>query len=722
MSEERFNRLETKIDSLSWRLRHLEQMVSGVPQEAEQVTRPRKQEVRPEAVPRPVVRPTKPKPQRQERPQPETVPVAPKRSAGTEVPSLKDRARGFEELLGGRLLAWAGGAAFIVGVGFFMALAISNGWIGEMARSVMAFVASAALLGGGVWLHEKKGRTQASLAMAGAGIAGLFLSLIAATQLYDLIPSFTALVIATGIGAIGTAIAVRFSSQIIGGLGLIGALLAPALVGAGASSEAVAFILVALAATVGVLAWQKWWWLAFAAFLVSVPQILSWVEVSGSVTGIVFVLSVFLALNILAAIGYELRVPTEKVRASSLTLLTAATAVVALAGYFRLDELSTGSEAVVWLVGLAVFHVALGLFLIDSDRFNRLLGIWIIGKGVALADIAFGLIGSGPVLSAGWSVSAVFFAYIGYRSSQDRQATQIGAIAQLVLAGGYILISEAPLESVSGGPESLAGAIIGLTTFAAALFMCSRLLGKERVDWIQGLDGIGFVALAYLASVTLVGLWVVAAWVGLGVAAALLSRYLDRSVAMGVSGLFIAGALLHSLVQEAVPASLVAGLSDIPEALASLLAVAAGCFAVGYILRNEETWWKPAFFVGGSTVLLYLASTLIVTPFQPGETVVTTDLASLDVRQQGQMLLSIFWAITGLAFLAYGLIRDRELLRLGGFGLLVVALVKVFTYDLSTLDSIYRVLSLVVLGLLLLISAYTYQRMKSRQREPVGNE
>lgn len=715
MTEERLNKIEERIENLSWRLRHLEQAVSGAPLEAEQAVRQRKQEERPEAAPRPEIRPTPPRPQRPARPQPETVPATPRRSVRAEAPSLKDTVRGLEELLGGRLLAWAGGAAFIVGVGFFFALAISNGWIGETMRVILGFAASASLLGGGVWLHQKKDRTQASLAMAGVGIAGLFLSLIAATKLYELIPSFTALVVALCIGAIGTVVAVRFSSQIVGGLGLIGALLAPALVGAEPSGVAVAFIMVALASTVGVLTWQRWWWLAFAAFLVSVPQLLPWVDVSESGIAVVFVLSLFLVLNILAAIGYELRVPSEKVRASSLTLLTAASAVVALAGYFRLDVLGTGSEADIWIVGLAVFHLALGLALIDSGRFNRLLGVWIIGKGVALADIAFGLIGSGPVLSAGWSVSAAFFAFVGFRSSQDRLVTRIGVLAQLALAAGYIVLYEAPFESVSAGPESLSGAIIGLATFAAALFICARLLAKESRDWMRGLDSVGFIALAYLAAVTLDDLWVVVAWVGLGVATAVLSRYLDRTVAMAVAGLYLAGALLHSVALEATPASLVEGLNDVPEALASLLAVTAGCFAVGYIMRNDETWWKPTLYVGGSTMLLYLASTLIITPFQPGGGAEGSNLINLDILQRGQVLLSVFWALTGLAFLAYGLLRDKDLLRLGGFGLLVVAIIKVFFYDLSTLDSMYRVLSLVVLGLLLLAAAYTYQRLRTHR-------
>ena len=49
---------------------------------------------------------------------------------------------------------------------------------------------------------------------------------------------------------------------------------------------------------------------------------------------------------------------------------------------------------------------------------------------------------------------------------------------------------------------------------------------------------------------------------------------------------------------------------------------------------------------------------------------------------------------------------------LAGFGLLTVAVVKVFAYDMAALQAEYRVLSFVVLGLLLLAGAYAYQRMR----------
>jgi len=80
--------------------------------------------------------------------------------------------------------------------------------------------------------------------------------------------------------------------------------------------------------------------------------------------------------------------------------------------------------------------------------------------------------------------------------------------------------------------------------------------------------------------------------------------------------------------------------------------------------------------------------------------------------QTGQVLLSAFWALTGFGTLVYGLLRNVPSLRRAGLALLVVAIAKVFTYDLSQLTAIHRVLSLIALGLLLLAGAFAYQRVR----------
>jgi uncharacterized membrane protein len=48
--------------------------------------------------------------------------------------------------------------------------------------------------------------------------------------------------------------------------------------------------------------------------------------------------------------------------------------------------------------------------------------------------------------------------------------------------------------------------------------------------------------------------------------------------------------------------------------------------------------------------------------------------------------------------------------------LLGIAVFKVFFYDLAELESIYRVLSFIALGLLLLVGAFAYQRVRPGEK------
>jgi uncharacterized membrane protein len=80
----------------------------------------------------------------------------------------------------------------------------------------------------------------------------------------------------------------------------------------------------------------------------------------------------------------------------------------------------------------------------------------------------------------------------------------------------------------------------------------------------------------------------------------------------------------------------------------------------------------------------------------------------------GQALLRGLGPATGLAALLLGLLRDERTLRLGALALLLTAIGKVFGYDLAALEALYRVGSFIALGLLLLVSAGLWQRMRPR--------
>ncbi|HEV2812524.1 MAG TPA: hypothetical protein VGW10_04660, partial [Solirubrobacteraceae bacterium] len=79
------------------------------------------------------------------------------------VPAGTQRA-GLEDLVAGRVLAWAGGAAVFVGIVLLFAVAVSRGWVGEGARTLIGGLASFTLAATGAWLQERRSRTDAAMA------------------------------------------------------------------------------------------------------------------------------------------------------------------------------------------------------------------------------------------------------------------------------------------------------------------------------------------------------------------------------------------------------------------------------------------------------------------------------------------------------------------------------------------------------------------------------
>ncbi len=102
-----------------------------------------------------------------------------------------------------------------------------------------------------------------------------------------------------------------------------------------------------------------------------------------------------------------------------------------------------------------------------------------------------------------------------------------------------------------------------------------------------------------------------------------------------------------------------------------------------------------------------------------GQQLSTANYASfeeLNLNLARQLSLSIIWAVYGGAMLLIGIWRRNRLARLMALAILGMTIVKVFLFDLSSLDQLYRIISFVMLGIVLLVVSYVYQRlMKSAE-------
>jgi uncharacterized membrane protein len=86
------------------------------------------------------------------------------------------------------------------------------------------------------------------------------------------------------------------------------------------------------------------------------------------------------------------------------------------------------------------------------------------------------------------------------------------------------------------------------------------------------------------------------------------------------------------------------------------------------------------------------------------------------------LALSVFWSVNATVCLALGFARRVAVLRHLALGLFGITVVKVFIFDLSRLETVYRIISFAVLGVLLLFASLLYQRLSSRIAESLGHD
>jgi hypothetical protein len=92
----------------------------------------------------------------------------------------------------------------------------------------------------------------------------------------------------------------------------------------------------------------------------------------------------------------------------------------------------------------------------------------------------------------------------------------------------------------------------------------------------------------------------------------------------------------------------------------------------------------------------------------------TTLLAALLYYRVSGSLRTVSWGMEGVALLASGFpLRDR-VLRISGLALLLACILKLFVWDLRHLETLPRILSFFVLGLLLVGVSWIYTRFRER--------
>jgi uncharacterized membrane protein len=645
---------------------------------------------------------------------------------------------GLESAIGKRWIAWAGAVVLFVGMAFFLQYAFVNDWIGPTGQVVIGILAGIAFLVAGSRCISKGWRVFGQ-SLIGLGLAILYAAFFAAFSAYDepVMSQKVAFGCMVAVTAAGVALAVLHDALPMAMLAVLGGLLTPWLLSTGkdARDSLLTYLLLLDLGVLGVAFFRGWRLLDALALAGTFVLYGGWYAQFYKPAGMAPALAwlgafyaVFLALPFVYHLVRRVRFTVERF---IMALANAAFAFGMAWDMLHRDyAFSLGFVA----LGMAAAYLVLGSIIrrrLPEDAPTLFGAIAMTVTFLTLA-VPLQLHANGILLA--WAMEGPILAYLGYRFRYlpvraFAAAVLVVAVGRLFFSsdtwplheGHYVLVLNRRFLTAMMVPLAMGlyAAVhhwrrkdstaldramklaIALVAGLLALVIATAELG----DWMEDMHG----KLAAIASVT--ALW------ALGAAGYLLAGRSTRAAAGWIWGtgalVWLVAAVfgMASFAEYAGPKHLLV----LNVRFGACLLVVLAAFAYGWtILRAwfaDENLSQIFGWLGISAGMAGLLSLLSSEAYS-----YCTDTISdyTSAYRAGQMSVTVIWGVYAAGLLAIGFWRGVRVLRLAGLGLFALAAGKLVLVDLTGVQDIFRIVSFVALGLLMVAASYLYHRLERR--------
>ena len=416
-----------------------------------------------------------------------------------------------------------------------------------------------------------------------------------------------------------------------------------------------------------------------------------------------------------------------------------------LLGYYLINNAFDNEDYLtLFTLANALVHVVIGGWIKRLKLADVTVTLFILGLGLTFLTLSIPIHFEGNTITVLWAIEAVFLCYTGL--TKKREAYQILSIALLLLTLGSLLIDwkqdYAPDVTISIAIKSFVNA-----NFLSSLFVCicfgiisifSIKYPKEKQGLVKSVltaaVPLTFILLTYccilqeidlawrvhminhvsealnsfkLLSLQGFSIGYVSFWLWLNWQYVKEKHLATILVIVGLYALFIG--LIGGLTEIGILRDFYIQNKTINTV--SMMGIRYGYFLliaalVLGIASNLKTFLASAnitkliAFVFNTTLLVLLCN----------EFIHWMDIGGYS--NQYKLGLSIIFAVYALALVISGISKKLKHIRMGGIILFGITLCKVLFYDLSSLSTISKTVVLIVLGVIMLIASFLYNKFK----------
>ncbi|MDP3930198.1 MAG: DUF2339 domain-containing protein [Bacteroidota bacterium] len=666
-----------------------------------------------------------------------------------------------ERFIGENLISKIGIAILVLGIGYFVKFAIDKNWINEIARVGIGILAGGIVLG---FAHYLRAQFKAfSSVLVAGGISVFYFTLGIAFQEYHIFSQTITFVLLTVVTAFSVFISLAYDRQELAILSVIGGFAAPLMVSTGEGNYIVLFsYLLLLDASLLVLAfYRNWSVLNGVTYLLTVLMYGIWLnqkvlqqEVSEAIPylGALLFAAAFYVIFTFSNLINQVK-EKQAFRSYELSLIISNTFLFFTCGMLVLNVYNPQLKGIFTLL-LALFNFGITYYIHGNTKVDKNLFYLLVGLTLSFVTLAAPLQLDGNYITLFWAAEASLLLWLSQKSQLS--IYRFVSIPILLLGIISMLID---WNQLYAGDEILRpvfnAAVISSVSIIISLFVYLRLLKQDtepsyhfmgmamqqaqQSKWIQYL----LLPILYFAGFFECQYHVYTVFeFSLQAESFLLLYHL-----LFVSILFY----LYGKQKGYLYANVVMVLG-----LLSLVGYSY-YFGIAYIREIN-------FIIGakGGTAYAYWAHYLCLVPFVHQMfilypilkqkwytatawvfTIMLCFLLSAELQWQGlfsnlselvaaqnssedayylavQMKQSmnktafpILWGLLAFVLLSFGIKRAYKPLRISALALIGITILKLFLYDIKNVSEGGKIAAFILLGLVLLVISFTYQKIKS---------
>jgi len=660
--------------------------------------------------------------------------------------------RNWEQFIGENLINKVGIGILVLGIAYFVNFAIENDWIGEIGRVAVGVLSGGLLI---LFAHRiRKAYKAFSSVLVGGAMAVFYYTIAIAFHEYHLFSQTVSFALMVLITMFSVLLSISYDKKELAILGLIGAFSTPLMLSNGGGNYQILFSYIAIV-NVGMLVlayFKKWNVVNILSFAFTVLLYVAWfganvIDVENPpYQGAFFFAALFYVLFFFMHIINNVK-ESRKFKGYEFGLMLSTTAMFYGAGMAILHLSGNDNMRGLFTVALGVFNLLFAFPLFRKNTVDKSLIYLLVGMVLTFVSLAAPVQLSGNYITLFWATEMVLLLWLAQKSG-----IQFVKWSSLIIFGLTVISLLMDWQQIyfTYGADQLGvilnkGVITTLFTVLGVVAYLRLLKNESNTSFLPGVNlmfvnnalKITAFAMLYLIGVIEITYQINSrlSYEPLANLAAIAYSYLMLLLAVTYAnkkqqaklidvGLFVSAIALLTFpffneVVKTIRADYLFGEIEVGAFLMQYLNLIL-ISGVGLVfLKGVKKRDGLRSDIGKATVLGLSLLGVIVLSMQLNHHALlfafdhVVNNASLINKQVLKIGYPIVWGVSSFVMMLIGMKYKYRTLRFASLGLFGIILLKLFLFDIRGASEAGKIIAFVLLGVLLLVISFLYQKLKN---------